>query len=103
MSYNTNEEKLKSIELGFKGKTPPEFYEKWKNTNKVRQRLLLELFVEVVFIIVFISMCFISFWFIFMVLLGIFILYKNLYIWYDIHMIKMERFKEYMESNEQKD
>jgi len=43
----------KSIELGFNGETPPEFYAKWKSTKLKRIRHLIELLLFISLVVLF--------------------------------------------------
>ena len=97
---------MKSIKLGFKGEISPEFFAKWKSTNRVRMRLSVEAFVSIVMIAL-------SSYFVFkeymlqqtqllilmsygtIAVLMTWVLGKVLYIWWDIYGIEKERTKEY--------
>lgn len=100
-----NKLKNKSIELGFNGKINEQFYKKWKSTNKVRIKLIFELFlcvfgIAIIYILIqqnensyiysigliFIT-CFLA---IMLFIMRIFIV---------VISIKKERFKEYYDKN----
>lgn len=106
-----DKETKKSIELGFEGKLTPEFYAKWKATNKKRRKHLLELlgFIALLFLFLygfymfdiqetqtqntaFTYMKIITTIFIIASLVSI---YKNIMTWIDMFHIAKERFDEY--------
>lgn len=91
-----------SIELGYLGFTPKEYYEKRKSVMKVRRRLKLELTGFFIFISMSIYFLFYSYKALFfklamiicVIVLSIAII-KNLAVWNEIFDIKKERFDEY--------
>jgi len=118
-----DKETKKSIELGFNGKKPPEFYAKWKLTNKKRFNHLWELFG-------FIAMFFILLWtyailypsnmaqagiltpqshfklllqgiLIILIIVSLLAIWKNCKTWIDMFHVMKERFDEY-EKNRQR-
>ena len=102
-----NKQIRKSIELGFNGKLTTDFYLKWHTSKKVRQKIYFELIVTFLFLFLsFYCIYFINlkldinivllfFYFLFILIF----MFRNIYIIYDIHRIKKQRFIEYAKQN----
>ena len=99
-----DEEINKSIELGFLGITPPEYYIKKRKVKKVRRMLKLELtgftiFLAInLYLLVFCNYSIhIKLGLIIFIIVMVFAIILNLAVWNQIFDIKKQRFKEYNE------